>query len=98
MSVSGILRMELGDYIKFEPSMLPKNILSTEAKQKTQNPIQKNEIEERNKKADSIGINAEEFIQIFNMAQEARVKELEETMNLNDSDDNGITSNPFSNN
>ena len=131
MSVSGFLRMELGDYIQFEPSMLPKNILSknimndfpeqqkgirkpakpevnTEIRTPAEEnidfketkydscPIQNNKIEEANKKADSIGMTAEEFMQIFNIAQEARVKELAQIYNADNMTQYDIEKNPFS--
>ena len=129
MSVSGFLRMELGDYIQFEPSMLPKNILSKNIMndfpeqqkgiRKPANtevyvpvkedknidfketkydscPIQNNKIEEANKKADSIGMTAEEFMQIFNIAQEARVKELAQIYNADNMTQYDIEKNPFS--
>lgn len=130
MSVSGFLRMELGDYIQFDPSMLPKNILNKNIKdnfvqqEKGQkisqkinretslpkeeknidfeipkydsDPIKKDKIEEANKKADSIGMTAEEFMQIFNIAQEARVKELAQIYNADNMSQYDIEKNPFS--
>ena len=98
MSVSGILRMELGDYIKFEPSMLPKKALNTNAVSTQSDSIQKDKIEETDAKANALGIKPEEFIQLFNMAQEARVKELEKSMNLDELAENNVNTNPFSNN
>lgn len=98
MSVSGILRMELGDYIKFEPSMLPKKALNTNAVSTQSDSIQKDKIEERNAKANALGIKPEEFIKLFNMAQEARVKELEETIAKSGAFENSLSSNPFSDN
>ena len=75
-----------------------KKALNTNAVSTQSDSIQKDKIEETDAKANALGIKPEEFIQLFNMAQEARVKELEKSMNLDELAENNVNTNPFSDN